>query len=146
MWDRKRPEAAPVNPAAVAPVPQPAAPPTIARPAPSGGTLIGRSMRVVGDIYCEEDLYIDGEVDGAVEVSGSKVTVGPNGKAKSNIKAEEVIILGKVQGDIDASSKITIRKDGSLVGNIRTSGIVIDDDAYFKGSIDIVKKAAAASA
>lgn len=68
--------------------------------------------------------------------------MGPNGKAKSNVKAREVVILGEVKGDIDASHKITIRKQGSLVGNIKTMGIVIDDEAYFKGSIDIVRKPA----
>jgi len=104
------------------------------------GTQIGRSISIIGDIYSEEDLFIDGEVQGKVEVKNSRLTVGPNGKAKSNVKASEVIILGQVQGDIEAAQKITIRKEGSLVGNIRTTGIVIDDDAYFKGSIDIVRK------
>jgi cytoskeletal protein CcmA (bactofilin family) len=116
-----------------------AAPARAPEPA-SKGTAIGSAITIIGDIYSEEDLYIDGEVRGTLEIKDSRVTIGPNAKAESNIKAREVIILGQVQGDIDASQKITIRKAGSLVGNIRTTGIVIDDDAYFKGSIDIVRK------
>jgi cytoskeletal protein CcmA (bactofilin family) len=101
---------------------------------------IGESMSIIGDIYSDEDLCLNGQVRGAVEVRNSQLTVGPNGKAESNVKAREVLILGSVHGNIEASSKITVRKQGSLVGNIKTSGIVIDDDAYFKGSIDIVRK------
>jgi cytoskeletal protein CcmA (bactofilin family) len=150
MWDRKRTDAppAPATPQQPQQQPQsaqvlrPAAPVSPVRaPEPvKGATEIGKSISIIGDIYSEEDLFIDGEVQGALEVKDSKLTVGPNGKAKSNVKAREVVILGEVHGDIDASHKITIRKQGSLVGNIRTMGIVIDDDAYFKGSIDIVRK------
>jgi cytoskeletal protein CcmA (bactofilin family) len=103
-------------------------------------------MSIVGDIYSEEDLSIDGHVRGKLEIRNSRLTVGPKGKAESNVKAREVIILGSVQGDVEASSKITIRKQGSLVGNIKTTGIVIDDDAYFKGSIDIVRTPATETA
>ncbi len=106
----------------------------------SRGTTIGEDVSIIGDIYCEEDLFIYGEVRGALEIKNSRLTVGPTGKAESNVKAREVIILGSVKGDVEASSKITIRNQGSLVGNIKTSGIVIDDDAYFKGSIDIIRK------
>jgi cytoskeletal protein CcmA (bactofilin family) len=109
-------------------------------PEPSGrGTSIGEGMSIVGDIYSEEDLSIDGHVRGKLEIRNSRLTVGPKGKAESNVKAREVIILGSVEGDVEASSRITIRKQGSLIGNIKTTGIVIDDDAYFKGSIDIVR-------
>ena len=104
------------------------------------GTAIGKAIFIKGDIYSEEDLFVDGEVQGSVELKGGRLTIGPNGKADSNVKAREVVIMGQVHGDVEASQKITIRKQGSLVGNIKTTGIVIDDDAYFKGSIDIVRK------
>jgi cytoskeletal protein CcmA (bactofilin family) len=107
------------------------------------GTAIGKAMTIVGEIYSEEDLFMDGQVRGTVELKDSRLTVGPNGRADSNVKAREVVILGQVRGDVEASQKITIRKQGSMIGNIRTTGIVIDDDAYFKGSIDIVRKPAA---
>jgi cytoskeletal protein CcmA (bactofilin family) len=139
MWEKEQSEA-PVtrtdSPAAASPVSyrvEPATP----------GTAIGKAMMIQGDIYSEEDLFMDGQVQGSLELKGSRLTVGPNGKVDSNVKAREVIIMGQVRGDVEASQKITIRRQGSLVGNIRTTGIVIDDDAYFKGSIDIVRKQAA---
>jgi cytoskeletal protein CcmA (bactofilin family) len=106
----------------------------------STGTAIGKAVTIIGDIVSAEDLFVDGDIQGNLDVKSSRLTIGPNGKAKSNVRAREVIIQGKVQGDVDASQKITIRREGSLVGNIRTTGIIIEDDAYFKGSIDIVRK------
>ncbi len=99
---------------------------------------IGPSMRIKGEIRSQEELLVDGEVEGSVE-SQSLITVGTHGKVKANIKAREVIIYGWVQGNVDALEKIAIRDKGSLVGDIRTAGISIDDGAYFKGSIDIVR-------
>lgn len=148
MWDKKKPETAP-SPAArpdtqttaTYSAPQPIQ--TVKPPEPaSRGTAIGRAVTIIGDIVSQEDLFIDGDIKGNVDVQNSRLTVGPNGKAKSNVKAREVVIQGQVQGDVEASQKITIRKEGSLVGNIKTTGIIIEDDAYFKGSIDIVRKEA----
>ena len=95
-------------------------------------------MRIKGEIRTQEELLVDGEVEGSLE-SHSLLTVGPHGKVKANIKAREVVIYGAVQGNIDAAEKIAIREQGSLIGDIRTAGISIDDGAYFKGSIDIVR-------
>lgn len=95
-------------------------------------------MYVKGDISTREELLVDGEVDGTLE-SQSLLTVGPHGKVRADIKAREVIIFGSVHGNIEVVEKIAIRGEGSLVGNIRTAGISIDDGAYFKGSIDIVR-------
>ena len=80
------------------------------------------------------------EVDGVLE-SLSSLTVGPNAKIKANIKARDVTIHGTVRGSVEVTDKITIHQNGSLVGDIKTAGIVIDDGAYFKGSIDIVRPA-----
>jgi cytoskeletal protein CcmA (bactofilin family) len=99
---------------------------------------IGASMRIKGDIRTNEELLIDGEVEGSVE-SHSVLTVGSNGKVRANIKAREVIVFGKVQGNVEVTEKIAIREQGSLVGDIKTAGISIDDGAYFKGCIDIVR-------
>ena len=95
-------------------------------------------MIIIGEIYSREELLVDGEVDGKLELQ-HRLTVGPNGKLKASIKAREVVVYGSVQGDVEVSDKITIRKGGSLVGDIRSAGIVIDDGAYFKGSLDLVK-------
>jgi cytoskeletal protein CcmA (bactofilin family) len=99
---------------------------------------IGSSMHIKGEIKTHEELLVDGEVEGALE-SHSLLTVGPNGKVRANIKAREVVILGSVRGNVEVSEKIAIREQGSLVGDIKTAGISIDDGAYFKGSIDIVR-------
>jgi cytoskeletal protein CcmA (bactofilin family) len=97
-------------------------------------------VTIKGEIHSEEDLYIDGKVEGLLDLKDHKLTVGPNGRADTNITAREVVVMGTVHGNIEAQQKITIRKDGNLIGNIKTTGIIIEDDAYFKGSIDIVMK------
>lgn len=95
-------------------------------------------MKIKGEIFTREDLIIDGEVEGVV-VAQSALTVGPNGNVRANIKAREVVIAGSVKGNVEVTEKIAIRDKGSLIGDIRTAGISIDDGAYFKGSIDIVR-------
>ena len=99
---------------------------------------IGASMNIKGEIRTREELFVDGEVEGLLE-SHSLLTVGPNGKVKANIKAREVIVFGSVKGNVDVTEKIAIRDKGSLIGDIKTAGISIDDGAYFKGSIDIIR-------
>jgi cytoskeletal protein CcmA (bactofilin family) len=92
-----------------------------------------------GEISSREDLTIDGEIDGSVELQEHRLTVGPHGKLEASVKAREVVVLGTVHGNVEASDKIEIRKDAKLVGDIKTARIVIEDGAYFKGSIDIAK-------
>src|SRR5262249_13363215 len=99
---------------------------------------IGASMQIKGEIRTHEELMVDGEVEGALE-SHSLLTVGPNGKVRANIKAREVVIFGSVRGDVNVTDKIAIRGQGSLIGNIKSAGISIDDGAYFKGSVDILR-------
>jgi len=106
--------------------------------APNSPAAIGASMVIKGEIISLEELYVDGDVEGKFELE-QRLTVGPLGKVRANIKAREVVIMGEVRGDVEVSEKIIIHKNGSLIGNIKTAGIVIDDGAYFKGSIDIVK-------
>ena len=104
-----------------------------------GAATIGKAVKIVGQIFSREDLYIDGDVEGTIELMEHKLTVGPNGKVHSGVKAREVVALGAIQGNVEASDRIEIRKDARLVGDIKTARIVIEDGAYFKGSIDIVK-------
>jgi cytoskeletal protein CcmA (bactofilin family) len=84
-------------------------------------------------------VTVDGEVEGTVELQEHRLTVGPTGKVVATIKAREVVVLGTVQGNIETREKIEIRKEAKVVGDIRTARIVIEDGAYFKGSIDIVR-------
>ena len=95
-------------------------------------------MTVKGEIYSREELFVDGEIQGSIELQ-HRLTVGPNGKVRAKVKAKEVVVHGSIQGDVQSTEKIIIREKGSLVGDITTAGIVIEDGAYFKGSIDIVR-------
>ena len=148
MWEKRKdsrppePQQRPAQTPTQNPPPQQAVPPPqAAAPAASRSvTNIGRAMTIKGEIRSQEDLYLDGDVEGKLLVPGHSLTIGPNAKVKSDIKAREVTVLGTVEGNIEAEQKVAIRKDGQLVGNITTAGITIDDEAYFKGSIDIVRK------
>lgn len=104
-----------------------------------GPAVIGKSVMIKGQIFSREDLTIDGEIDGSVELHEHRLTVGPNGKLQAGVKAREVVVLGTIHGNVEASDKIDIRKDARLVGDIKTARIVIEDGAYFKGSIDIIR-------
>ena len=106
---------------------------------PKGSAVIGKSVTIKGEIHSREDLTIDGEVEGTVEVHDSRLTVGQNGKVQASVKAREIIVLGTILGNVEVADKIDIRKDAKLVGDIRTARIVIEDGAYFKGSTDIVR-------
>jgi cytoskeletal protein CcmA (bactofilin family) len=154
MWEKRkqeefRPPPLPANTAAPANAPAPVKEQSYAPPAPvkraepespRGGTaVIGKAMRIKGEIYSQEDLYVDGEIEGTLELKEHCLTIGPNGKARSAIKAREAVVMGTIHGNVEARDKIAIRKDGKLVGDIKTAGIIIEDGAYFKGSIDIVK-------
>jgi cytoskeletal protein CcmA (bactofilin family) len=107
---------------------------------PRGGSaVLGKSVIVKGQIFSREDLTIDGEVEGTVELQEHRLTVGPNGKVLAAIKAKEVVVLGTIHGNVETTDKIDIRKDAKLVGDIKTARVVIEDGAYFKGNIDIVR-------
>ena len=99
----------------------------------SGAAAIGKSV---------VDLYVDGEVEGTIEVQEHRLMVGPNGKVQASVKAREVVVRGTMHGNMEVGEKIDIRKDAKLVGDLKTSRIVIEDGAYFKGSIDIVRREA----
>ncbi len=106
-------------------------------PAPGPGvTVFGKSMKIVGEVFSEEDLYVDGELEGKLELR-HRVTIGPNGNAHANIHAKEVVVFGTVRGNVEAEERISLRAGASIVGDIKTAGIVIEDGAYFKGGIDI---------
>jgi cytoskeletal protein CcmA (bactofilin family) len=101
-----------------------------------GSATIGKAVKVVGKIYSKEDLFVDGDLEGTVEALEHKLTIGPNGTVHADVKAREVAVMGSLQGDVEATDKIEIRKDAKLVGNIKTARILIEDGAYFKGGIE----------
>src|SRR5580658_1133245 len=101
--------------------------------------VLGKSVVVKGQIFSREDLTIDGEVEGTVELQEHRLTIGPNGKVRASVKARELVVLGTIHGNVETTDKIDIRKEAKLVGDIKTARIVIEDGAYFKGNIDIVR-------
>jgi len=105
----------------------------------TGNAVLGKSVIVKGQILSREDLTIDGEVEGTIEMQEHRLTVGPNGKVRASVKAREVVVLGTLHGNVDTSDRIDIRKEAKVVGDIRTARIVIEDGAYFKGNVDIVR-------
>lgn len=155
MWNKRREEESPksYNPPAPAAPAQPAynvepkkETSAVSMPAPrydsdhrGGSATIGKAVKINGQIVSKEDLFVDGDVEGTLEAPDHKLTIGPNGTVHATIKAREVIALGTIQGNVEAIDKIEIRKEARLTGDIRTSRIIIEDGAYFKGSIDIVK-------
>jgi cytoskeletal protein CcmA (bactofilin family) len=104
-----------------------------------GGATIGKTVKFVGQIYSKEDLFVDGYLEGTVEAIANKLTIGPNGAVHASVKAHDVVVLGTLEGNVEAADRIDIGGNAKVVGDIRTTRILIEDGAYFKGSIDIVK-------
>ena len=126
-----------------APTPaRPAAPTSSAASssAPAGEqATIGKSLIIKGELSGSESLFIDGKVEGAINLPGNRVTVGRNGQVAANIMAREIVVLGKVRGNCHASDRVDIRSEGSLTGDVIAARISIEDGAFFKGGIDIRK-------
>lgn len=107
-----------------------------APPVGPGLTVFGKSMKIIGEVTSDEELYLDGDLDGKLNLR-NRLTVGPNSKINANIKAQEIIVFGTVKGNVESESRVSLRTGASIVGDIKTAGIVIEDGAYFKGGIDI---------
>jgi cytoskeletal protein CcmA (bactofilin family) len=99
---------------------------------------------IKGELTGSEDLYVDGSVEGTIQLPGSILMVGPNGRVRAGIHARGVVIEGKVDGDIEATERVELRKTAVLMGSIVTQRVVIEDGAYFKGGVDVKKAAAPA--
>jgi cytoskeletal protein CcmA (bactofilin family) len=115
------------------------APAPVSSPASGEQATIGKSLVIKGEVSGSESLYIDGKVEGSINLSGNRVTVGRNGQVAANITAREIVVLGKVRGNVTASDRVDIRSEGSLTGDVTAQRISIEDGAFFKGGIDIRK-------
>ncbi len=131
--------AAPTPAVAHAPEPSPASAPRNATLNTAEQATIGKSLVIKGEVTGSESLYIDGRVEGSINLSGNRVTVGRNGVVAANINAREIVVLGKVRGNLAASDRVDIRNEGSLTGDVVAQRISIEDGAFFKGGIDIRK-------
>src|SRR5262252_4251106 len=159
MWGNKKPDAPqpgqpeqknsfsnqPSKPASSAWEEKPAMSTDAMRPlggtADRGTARLGASLHVKGEISGNEDLLIDGSVEGLVQLDERKLTIGATAKVTADIIAREVVVYGTVKGNLRAKDRIEIKKDGSVNGDLTTARIMIEDGAYFKGSIEIDKSA-----
>src|ERR1700674_2982079 len=131
---------APSAPAMTANEPAAAAPrPAMTTTTTADQATIGKSLVIKGEVTGSESLYIDGRVEGSISLAGNRVTIGRNGVVAANINAREIVVLGKVRGNLTASDRVDIRSDGSLTGDVVAARISIEDGAFFKGGIDIRK-------
>jgi cytoskeletal protein CcmA (bactofilin family) len=104
---------------------------------PMEQATIGRSLVIKGEVTGSEALYIDGKIEGTINLADNRVTVGRNGIVAANISAREVVIMGKVTGNIQCVDRLDIRSEGSLTGDIVTQRISIEDGAFLKGSVQV---------
>jgi cytoskeletal protein CcmA (bactofilin family) len=107
---------------------------------------IGKSVVIKGELSGSEDLTIEGQVDGKIELKDHALTIGPNGKIKAHIFAKSVIVLGEVNGNVNASEKVDIRDGGSVDGDIVSPRVAIAEGAHFRGSVDMQRKGGAPQA
>ena len=113
---------------------------------PTNSTVLGPSIVLHGELTANEDLLVDGQFDGSIKVNGHCLTVGAGGQVKAEIHARQVIVHGKVTGNVSAKEKVEIRNTGHVLGDLTTAGISIEDGAYFKGSIEILREESPATA
>jgi cytoskeletal protein CcmA (bactofilin family) len=148
MWKPSQPAAAtptfnpePPRPMPPAPAPEPAR----ARTLPTAGdqATIGKGLVIKGEITGTESLFVDGKVEGSINLPGNRVTIGANGSVSANmaicITAREIVVMGKIHGNVSATDRVDIRSEGSLTGDVSAARISIEDGAFFKGGIDIRK-------
>lgn len=154
LWEKKpqaatppeRPLPAPVVPPDISELEKPEKPMTDIAPrtTPVAGTqpssTLGRSVVIKGELVGKEDLMIEGQFEGTIDVAEHTVTVGAQGQVKSEIRARQVVVHGSVAGKITAREKIEIRRTGNVVGDLVAAGVAIEDGAYFKGSIEILRE------
>ena len=157
MWKRDQAtKPAPAQPAApAAPPPQVATAPSpeAAAPAASNETVrqsgrnethmvnIGKSVVIKGDLQGSEDLTIEGQVEGKIELKDNVLTIGPNGRIKAQVFAKTVIVLGTINGNVTASEKVEIRDSATVEGNVLSPKVAIAEGAQFHGSVDMQRSA-----
>jgi cytoskeletal protein CcmA (bactofilin family) len=100
---------------------------------------IGRSLVIKGEVTGSEPLYVDGRIEGTINLTDNRVTIGRNGTVSANINAKEVVVMGKLSGNVTVSDRVDIRAEGSVTGDVVAHRLSIEDGAFFKGSVDLRK-------
>src|SRR5262245_56849034 len=151
MWKREESVRPPSGQPAAQPTPQPPANMGTPSPRPEASPFlerdnvnIGKSVVIKGELNGSEDLTIEGQVEGTIQLRDHVLTIGPNGKIKAQVFAKSVIVLGEVTGNVTATEKVDIRDKGSVDGDIISPRVAIAEVAHFRGSVDMQRKGAAA--
>jgi cytoskeletal protein CcmA (bactofilin family) len=105
--------------------------------APVEQATIGRSLVIKGELSGSEALFIDGRIEGKISLPDNRITIGRNGVVQANISAREVVVMGKVSGNIECSDRVDIRSEGSVTGDVSTIRISVEDGAVLKGGIEV---------
>jgi cytoskeletal protein CcmA (bactofilin family) len=104
-----------------------------------GAAVLGRSLVITGRVTGKEDLVIDGRVDGDIELPENRLTVGASGHVQGGIRAREIVVLGTVHGNLEASERVEIKKNARVLGDLKAQRPVIEDEAYFKGNVETIR-------
>ena len=102
---------------------------------------IGKSVLIKGELSGSEDLYFDGEVEGSIDLGGHSLTIGPNGRIRATVRAKEIVVHGKVDGNLSGSERVELKRSAVMVGDIVTKRVLVEDGAFFKGKIEIEREA-----
>jgi cytoskeletal protein CcmA (bactofilin family) len=104
---------------------------------PIGRAVLGKNVVIKGQIRSQQDLTIEGEVEGTIEMMEHRLTIGANGRVRANVKVREIEVLGSLQGKIEAVDKVYIRRSAQLVGDIHSAGLIVEDGSYINGNIEL---------
>jgi cytoskeletal protein CcmA (bactofilin family) len=148
MWNRnKKEDELPVRPSAPAPTSAELSREGIPmntfstrqEPTVRAGAVVGKTLVIHGTISGREDVVVDGRLEGDIDLPENRLTVGIGGHVQGGVKAREIVVFGSVHGNLDASERIEIKRAAKVVGDLKTSRIVMEDESYFKGNVDTMK-------
>jgi cytoskeletal protein CcmA (bactofilin family) len=104
-----------------------------------GSTVIGKSVIIRGDISGSEDLFMDGEIEGTITLTENRLTIGPNARVRADVNVQDVIVFGKVEGNVKASGRLELRQSASVIGDIQAGRLSIEESASLRGRVELVE-------
>lgn len=108
-----------------------------------GSTVIGKSVIIRGELSGSEDLFLDGEIEGTITLTASRLTVGPNGRVHADINVQDVIVFGQIEGNVKASGRLELRQSSSVIGDIQAGRLSIEESASLRGRVELTENRSA---